>query len=492
MCFLFLCFCSTQLFAASQEYCERYARHALEQFEVAKGERCENLNFPVWSMDFSHHYDWCLGVPEAEAERGNELRVSVLRECRNKFAQGTVTGTVSSVNTGEMAALSRDRSCQDYANKAVSQQELNLRKNCGFIGPQWNANYNDHYNWCMHGENLTHTSAGQQERQNALDSCGAGKFTPKPVTPLPIPGPRAVTPLPIPSPPTVTPIPIPKPALDPGLGDKTSLITGDLMVASPAEQISDGTVKAITSPTNRGALVTELLANPHAMAVIQALPNVKNAALQNLAHQTLAGTVVNGSGEAAGNYNKGNMATTGEFSPSSGPKAPEDFDWDMGVFFSPISLPPKYFANGRFRELGDVTVSGVTVWGEEFEEMNRTKSVRLGLEVDSPPTISINVPIMPDKKGEDTCLVTFGLSHTNIKRRETTIDGKPHFYDSIEARNHGHNGHGKKLELLKVNNGLAVTVPCGSPDYSSYADIYVVLKLNGHYTRFGGVTITRL
>ena len=176
-----LCFCSIQALAASHEFCERYARHALEHFEVAKGEGCQNLNYPVWSMDFNHHYNWCREAPEAQVNKGGEQRVDLLRKCRNRSGQGAVIGTVTGreVDTGRIAALSRQRSCQDYANSGVSQQQRNLKAGCGLRGPQWNGNYNDHFNWCMHGENLKYTQTEQQTRQDALDRCGAGTPAPQ-------------------------------------------------------------------------------------------------------------------------------------------------------------------------------------------------------------------------------------------------------------------------------------------------------------------------
>jgi len=171
-----------QASAGGHGYCERYARHALEQFEVAKGEGCPNLNYPVWSMDFNHHYNWCREAPEAQVSKGEEQRLDVLRKCRNRSGQGAVIGTVTEVDTGRIAASSRQRSCQDYAKNAVSQQQRNQGARCGLRGPQWNPNYNDHYNWCMHGENLKYTSTEQQKRQLALERCGTRahsvKFSP--------------------------------------------------------------------------------------------------------------------------------------------------------------------------------------------------------------------------------------------------------------------------------------------------------------------------
>jgi PAN domain len=92
----------------------------------------------------------------------------------NDMITGTIIGpmeTITEVDTGKILAASRQQSCQDYANNAVTQQQRNLETRCGFSGPRWNPNYNDHYIWCMNGDNLKYTKGEQQMRQVALDQC---------------------------------------------------------------------------------------------------------------------------------------------------------------------------------------------------------------------------------------------------------------------------------------------------------------------------------
>ncbi|MCU7937626.1 MAG: hypothetical protein KZQ99_22700 [Candidatus Thiodiazotropha sp. (ex Dulcina madagascariensis)] len=168
-------FVSSPLWAADHGFCEAYARQALTQFEEAQGEGCENLNYPVWSMDFRHHYDWCRTVSRAQAEKGDEQRVDVLRQCRGRAGVGRVTGTAPAVNAGRLMETSLQRACREYADGAVSQQRMNLQSGCGFSGPQWNGESRDHYNWCLHGENLKFTQGEHDRRQAALAQCHATK-----------------------------------------------------------------------------------------------------------------------------------------------------------------------------------------------------------------------------------------------------------------------------------------------------------------------------
>jgi glutamine amidotransferase-like uncharacterized protein len=39
--------------------------------------------------------------------------------------------------------------CNNWARTAVAQNEENLRRRCGFTGPQWNSDYNNHFQFCL-------------------------------------------------------------------------------------------------------------------------------------------------------------------------------------------------------------------------------------------------------------------------------------------------------------------------------------------------------
>ena len=67
--------------AADAGYCQQYATTALEQFEEAAAASCNGLKYPVWSMDFDHHYQWCLTVPVGQAQAGTAFRKKVFDFC---------------------------------------------------------------------------------------------------------------------------------------------------------------------------------------------------------------------------------------------------------------------------------------------------------------------------------------------------------------------------------------------------------------------------
>lgn len=156
-----------QSLAASDDFCKEYAADALSKYEEAQELGCPELKYPVWSTDFDHHYNWCRTVSEAEALAGGRIRTDALDQCR-------VNAKVSTADIPETATgVDNISPCAAYAESAVAQQEENLERSCGFVGPQWNANRDDHYNWCVRGENIKFAEGQRAARQQALDKCAA-------------------------------------------------------------------------------------------------------------------------------------------------------------------------------------------------------------------------------------------------------------------------------------------------------------------------------
>ncbi|MFH2092966.1 MAG: hypothetical protein ABIJ31_11440 [Pseudomonadota bacterium] len=58
--------------------------------------------------------------------------------------------------------------CKRYAAESVRQNEQNITLSAGFTGPAWNSSFDDHYNWCIQGNNLTTTPAHLANREKAL------------------------------------------------------------------------------------------------------------------------------------------------------------------------------------------------------------------------------------------------------------------------------------------------------------------------------------
>lgn len=180
-------------YAADHELCTEYATQALEQYRRAQELGCPGLNYPVWSMDFHHHYDWCRTASEEEVLAGGRLRADTLASCQPQTGQGTIVGVAPMADAAEAARVLMQQPCLDYAARAVAQQRENLRRGCGFIGPQWNAEPHDHFEWCTRGDNHLRAESELHARQAALETCAerareAGRLQPEPEAPRDRPG----------------------------------------------------------------------------------------------------------------------------------------------------------------------------------------------------------------------------------------------------------------------------------------------------------------
>ncbi len=69
-----------------------------------------------------------------------------------------------------------NQACNEYANNAVNQQYANENYGCGFTGPAWNPNYNDHYSWCMRDNNINTSKAHHQDRQGKVTECACRAY----------------------------------------------------------------------------------------------------------------------------------------------------------------------------------------------------------------------------------------------------------------------------------------------------------------------------
>jgi hypothetical protein len=104
--------------------CDDYARMAVSQNEQNLRRQC-GFTGSRWSSDYNAHYQWCTTVSGESTDSEIRAREDELRQCRD-----------------------RRSSCDDYARTAVSQNEQNLRRRCGFAGSRWSSDYNAHYRWC--------------------------------------------------------------------------------------------------------------------------------------------------------------------------------------------------------------------------------------------------------------------------------------------------------------------------------------------------------
>ncbi len=112
--------------------CRRYAQTAVTQNAQNIKRGC-GFTGPEWHSDYERHNQWCLKSPPSAAESNNRLRDEALKNRCRRHA-----------HTREDV----DR-CRRYAKTAVSQNAQNIKRGCGFTGPEWHSDYERHNQWCL-------------------------------------------------------------------------------------------------------------------------------------------------------------------------------------------------------------------------------------------------------------------------------------------------------------------------------------------------------
>ncbi len=158
--------------AASPGACDKYAKTAQEQLKTGKSKGCKNLNYPVWSDDYNHHYNWCLNQPQSELDKGTKLRQDVLNKCAPvikyervrsplKRAPGSAIRKKGDDLSGPgdigkaRGAETKETMCKKYAQDAfdLNQEAERLESKglgCSVLkGGNWHSQYQVHFDKCM-------------------------------------------------------------------------------------------------------------------------------------------------------------------------------------------------------------------------------------------------------------------------------------------------------------------------------------------------------
>jgi hypothetical protein len=132
-------------FTTLKDACNKYAKDAVLQNQENLKLKC-GLSGSRWSSDYNAHLNWCMSGNLTMAKGENTERQKALAECKKKR-------------------------CDWYTKGAVEYNNYNLKYGCGFTGPQWNSNYNYHYNWCMAGDNIKYVDAEIMSRNKIYLPC---------------------------------------------------------------------------------------------------------------------------------------------------------------------------------------------------------------------------------------------------------------------------------------------------------------------------------
>ena len=129
--------------------CQQYARTAVSQNQENLRRRC-GFTGTRWTNEYKGHYDWCFTAPQNLADAETKARADALRQCQSRPSHGP--------------------RCQQYARTAVSQNQENMRRGCGFTGARWTNEYQGHYNWCLAAQQSL-ADAETKARADALRQC---------------------------------------------------------------------------------------------------------------------------------------------------------------------------------------------------------------------------------------------------------------------------------------------------------------------------------
>lgn len=66
--------------AADREFCEEYARAAINQARINLERNCRFAG-PRWATEWHVHYDWCLDNSVHNAEEERAIRTGSIRRC---------------------------------------------------------------------------------------------------------------------------------------------------------------------------------------------------------------------------------------------------------------------------------------------------------------------------------------------------------------------------------------------------------------------------
>jgi hypothetical protein len=77
---------------------------------------------------------------------------------------------------GSQSALGGDEiQCAQYAKTAISQNQQNMEKACGFTGPAWSSDYNHHNSWCLRVPKEQADAGTKQRVDDLTNRCAAAQ-----------------------------------------------------------------------------------------------------------------------------------------------------------------------------------------------------------------------------------------------------------------------------------------------------------------------------
>ena len=142
--------------------CDQYAKTAVSQNDENLRKGC-GYRGARWHSNYESHLRWCRSVSQNEADAAIDARTNALVECPEK---------------GKKRRRGRSARCEHYAQIAISQNQENIRRGCGYAGDLWHDDYKAHYRYCrqvgiVEAEKRTTARGRAIERCYPEDRCDA-------------------------------------------------------------------------------------------------------------------------------------------------------------------------------------------------------------------------------------------------------------------------------------------------------------------------------
>jgi hypothetical protein len=133
--------------SADTGMCETYTNNAIARAEQWRDLGCGTNDEPKWSLDRAVHFGWCLESEEESVQYQDENRRLELENCI----------------------------CRHYADSAIEQNARSIQNGCGFTGPRWDGDVDNHFRWCFNeGNGTPDFQAETAERERQLAICTGG------------------------------------------------------------------------------------------------------------------------------------------------------------------------------------------------------------------------------------------------------------------------------------------------------------------------------
>lgn len=138
--------------------CARFATEAVDAANDNLRLRC-GLTGPQWSTAYDETYARCLDSSPRRRARETEERHQAMQACRQTADQ-----------SGRLV-------CDHYARMAVAENVTNTQNNCGFSGPAWSADLDQHRHYCRDAPRASVSDQIAAREHQLLECLGRGGNT---------------------------------------------------------------------------------------------------------------------------------------------------------------------------------------------------------------------------------------------------------------------------------------------------------------------------